>query len=363
MEKVTYRNALLSVKPVNGEYYTKAKERLDSLVKPLGSLGRLEEIAAKLSSITGTLTPCIDKRCILVFAADNGVYVEGVASAPQAVTAIQTINILNGATGVGVLAKRFNTDIIVADVGVDADLSHERLINMKVRKSTGNIVKEPAMTKDEAEKAIDAGIKLVGMAKKDGYQAIGTGEMGIGNTTTSSAVLSALLGLSGSEIDRVVGRGAGLSDINFENKKRIIKEALRFHSPDQKDPVDILQKAGGLDLAALTGVYIGAAYYGLPVVIDGFISAVAALCAARLSPTVKDYMFASHSSYEIGYRAAIDALGFSACLDLEMRLGEGSGCPIMFSVMDGALEILKNMATFDEAMIDNLYVSQIGLSF
>ena len=363
MEKINYLDALKSVKPTGAGYYTKAKERLDSLVKPLGSLGRLEEIAARLAAIQGTLTPCIDKRCILVFAADNGVYAEGVASAPQAVTAIQTINILNGATGVGVLAKRFNTDIIVADVGVDADLSHERLINMKVRKSTGNIAKEPAMTKEEAEKAIGAGIELAGMAKKGGYQAVGTGEMGIGNTTSSSAVLSALLGLSGNDIDSVVGRGAGLSDINFENKKRIIKEALFLHNPDKNDPVEILFKVGGLDLAALTGVYIGAAYYGLPVVIDGFISIVAALCAARMDPIVKEYMFASHASYERGYAAAAKELGLPACLELEMRLGEGSGCPLMFGIMDGAVEILKNMATFDEAMIDNLYVSQMGLSF
>jgi nicotinate-nucleotide--dimethylbenzimidazole phosphoribosyltransferase len=234
---------------------------------------------------------------------------------------------------------------------------------MKIRKSTGNIAKEPAMTKEEACKAIDAGVELVGMAKNKGYQAFGTGEMGIGNTTSSSAVLAALLGLSGAEVDSVVGRGAGLSDIDYENKKRVIKDALRLHSPNQNDPVDILQKVGGLDLAALTGAYIGAAHYGLPVVIDGFISVVAALCAAGLDPAVKEYMFASHSSYERGYQSALDALGLSSCLDLEMRLGEGSGCPLMFCVMDGALEILKNMATFDEAMIDNLYVSQMGLSF
>jgi len=363
MGKMTFNAALTDIKPVDSASFTKARERLDSLVKPLGSLGKLEDAAAKLCAITGSLTPSIEKRCVIVFAADNGVYEEGVASAPQAVTAIQTINILNGATGVGVLAKHFNTGLVVADVGVDADLKHERLIVKKIRKSTGNIAKEPAMTKDEATLALDAGVEVLDMALAEGYQAVGLGEMGIGNTTTSSAVLSALLGLSGSDVDSVVGRGAGLSDEAFENKKRVIKEALALHKPDKNDPVGILQKVGGIDLAAMTGAYIGAAARGIPVVIDGFISAVAALCAARLAPASKEYMFASHSSYERGYSTAINELGLSACFDLSMRLGEGSGCPLMFAVMDGALEVLKNMATFDEAMIDNLYVSQMNLSF
>ena len=363
MEKATYNDALLNIRATDKEFFAKAGERLDSLVKPPGSLGGLEEIAAKLCAISGSLTPSIDKRCILVFAADNGVYAEGVASAPQSVTALQTINILNGATGVGVLAKRFNTDIIVTDVGIGADISHEHLIDRKIRKSTGNIAKEAAMTAAEARAAINAGFETAGAAKEKGYQAVGIGEMGIGNTTTGSAALSALLGYAGKDADTVAGRGAGLSDEAFENKKRVIREALDFNKPDKNDPVDIIQKVGGLDIAAMAGAYIGAAYHGLPAVIDGFISAVAALCAVRLNPVIKEYMFASHSSFERGYQAAIKELGLSVCLDLAMRLGEGSGCPLMFGIMDSALDIIKNMATFDEAMIGNLYAGQNAISF
>lgn len=348
-----------NIKPTDKSAYEKAKSHLDNLAKPPGSLGKLEEIAAKLCAIAGSQTPTIDKRCVIITAADNGVVDAGVSSAPQAVTAVQTINIVNGVTGVGVMAKAFRTDLIVADVGVNAELSHPLLLDRKVRKSTGNITLEPAMSRAEAEAAIAVGIGLAEAAKSAGYELIGVGEMGIGNTTTSSAVLSALLGLSGNDIDSAVGKGAGLNHTAYEHKINVIKASLALHKPDGRDPVDVLYKVGGLDLAAMTGVFIGAAYYGLPVVIDGFISAVAALCAARLNPLTKEYMFASHLSAERGYTPAINALGLSPCLDLGMRLGEGSGCPLMFGVMDAALAAFKDMATFGEANIGDDYLDNI----
>ena len=355
-----FSHYLQNIHQPDAEAYGKAMSWLDALAKPPGSLGKLEEIAARLCAISGSLTPCIDKRCIIVAAADNGVVAEGVSAAPQAVTAIQTINIINGVTGVGVLAKQFNTDIFVADVGVNAEISHERLIDKKIRKGTGNIVKETAMTKTEVITAVQTGADLARMAYERGYRAIGAGEMGIGNTTSSSAVLAALLDVSGDGVQALIGRGAGLDDDAYMRKTEAVKTALDLHKPDKDDPLDILRTVGGLDLAAMTGVYIGAAYYRLPAVIDGFISVVAALCAARLNPNIREYMFASHASFERGYAAAVKALGLSPCLDLDMRLGEGSGCPLMFGIMDGALAVFKNMATLAGASISQDYIDQIG---
>lgn len=350
---------LNSIKPTDGRAYEKAVARLDMLAKPPGSLGGLEAIAARLAAITGKSDNDLDKRCVLVFASDNGVVEEGVASAPQAVTAIQTINILNGVTGVAVLAKQFNSDLTVIDVGINADIQHPELINKKIRKSAYNIAKQAAMSREEALKAILVGIDAVRNASEKGFKVIGIGEMGIGNTTTSSAVLSALLELSDSEIASVTGRGAGLTDEAYHKKTAVITSALKVNRPDKDDPVDVISKVGGFDIAAMTGAFIGAAYYRIPVVIDGFISVVAALCAVRLNPLVREYLFASHHSFERGYRMAIEELGMKACLNLDMRLGEGSGCPLMFGIMDGACAIIKHMATFDEAAIDMEYLENI----
>lgn len=358
--KPNYTFFLENIKETNKEILSETKKYLDKLAKPPGSLGKLERIAEKLSAINNNDSLNIDKRCVIVLSADNGVVVEGVSSAPQDVTAKQTINMLNGVTGVAVLAKQFNTDLIVADVGINADIFHPHLFYRKIRKSTENILYKPAMTREEAEKAVLTGIELVEMAKKDGYKLIGVGEMGIGNTTTSSAILSVLLGLSEEEIADVVGKGGGLIETAHLHKIEVIKNAIALHKPLKDDPIDILCKVGGLDIAAMTGVFIGSAYYGLPVVIDGFISSVAALCAVRLNPLILDYMFASHHSYERGYTLAINELKLSPCLSLEMRLGEGSGCPIMFAVMDAALAVLNNMATFSEANINDEYLDSIN---
>lgn len=359
MSNFTLNDIINGIKPINKELGKNVSSRLDMLAKPPGSLGELEAIAIRLAEVQATELPVVDKRCVIVSAADNGVVAEGVASAPQSVTAIQTMNIIKGVTGVGVLAKQFNADLVVADLGVDADLSNPMLLDRKIRRSTGNICKEEAMTRAEAIRAIETGIELACIAKEQSYNVIGIGEMGIGNTTTSSAVLSALLGLTSDEVEKTIGRGAGLDDTAFQHKIDVVVSSLIRHQPDRNDPIDILHKVGGLDIACMTGVYLGAAYYGLPVVIDGFISVVAALCAARINPLTQGYMFASHHSFERGYALAIAELALTPSLNLGMRLGEGSGCPIMFAIMDAALAVLKNMATFGEADIDSDYVDNI----
>ena len=350
---------LQNIESNNKKMYIKAKEYIDFLAKPLGSLGELEEIASKLCSIYSSFDIDINKRAVIVLSSDNGIFDEGIASTPQEITAIQTINILEGKTGVAVIAKQFNTDVIVCDVGIKCDINHPKLINRKIRKSTNNFSKNNAMSRDEAIKSINIGIELVNKAKKDGYKIIGTGEMGIGNTTTSSAVLASILDLKQDEIEKVIGVGAGLTKEAYNKKVEIIKNALEKHKPNKNDVVDIIQKVGGFDIGAMIGVYIGCAYNKIPVVVDGFIAIVSALCSIKLNSKIKDYMFLSHKSMEKGYILAEKELGLSSYLDLKMRLGEGSGCPIMFSIMDSAIAMFKNMATFDEAKIDTSYLKNL----
>lgn len=333
-----------------------ARERQLSLAKPPRSLGRLEDISVQIAGITGKLYNRADRRRVLVFASDNGIVAEGVASAPQSVTLAQTINIARGLTGVGVLARHCRAEIDVIDLGVNADFSFPGVHNEKIAMGTKNFAVEPAMTREQALAAIDAGIRAARRAKDDGVEILGIGEMGIGNTSTSSAVLCALTGLTAEE---TVSRGGGVNDAGFARKKAVIDGALAAWKPDPADPVDALAKVGGFDLCGMTGAFLGAAASRLPVVIDGFISAVAALCAARLNPLCAAYMIPSHASMERGYAVAMDALGLRPMLALDMRLGEGSGCPIAFEIVSAALDVLENMATFAEAAIDDGYLSEI----
>lgn len=353
-------DTLKSIEKINSGRFEQANRRLDSLVKPPRSLGHLETIAARLAAISGDPSFKVEKRCVVVMASDNGVVAEGISSAPQIVTTLQTANILNGLAGVSVLAKQFKTDLFVVDVGINSDLSHPLLINRKIRKSTGNIAVEPAMTRLEAIQAIETGIDIAQDLCAKGYQGIGVGEMGIGNTTTSSAVLSVLLNLQAGQIEQTVGRGAGLTDADFAHKVRVIEQAINLHQPDSLDVIDVLSKLGGFDLAAMTGVYLGAAACRIPVVIDGFISIVAALCAARLNPLVRGYLFASHQSFERGYNLTIQELDLEAPLRLDMRLGEGSGCPLLFALMDAASCIIHEMGTLDATGIELEYTEDIN---
>ena len=330
-----------------------ARRRQAELAKPPGSLARLEELSVQLAGITGKVHNKIEKKRLLVFAADNGVVCEGVASSPQSVTLMQTINLTRAKTGASVLARHFGCGITVVDMGVNAEIRDKAVVNRKIAYGTGNIAVGPAMTRQQAITAILTGIE---MANDPGEDVFGIGEMGIANTTTSAAVLSVLLS---ADVEAVTGRGAGITDEGFAKKKAVIRKAIEVNQPDRDDVIDVLSKVGGFDLAAMCGAFIGAAIAHRPVVIDGFISAVAALCAVRLCPNVKGYLVPSHASYEIGYRLAMDAMDLQPMLLLGMRLGEGSGCPLAFEILSAACAIINDMATFDQAGIDDGYLDEI----
>lgn len=349
-------NIIREIEPLDTNIVEQAKKRVDSLAKPLGSLGRLEDIAIQVAGITGKIKNNINNKCVIIMSADNGVVEEGVASAPQYVTLAQTKNFIKGKTGVASIAKNNGTKLIVVDIGINSEEKINGVINRKISKGTKNLYKENPMSYEEAKRAIEIGIETVKNAKDDGYNIIGVGEMGIGNTTTSSAVLGCLIDV---DIDKIVGKGGGITDESFTKKKKIIYEVVNNREIDRKDPIDIISKVGGYDIAGMTGVFLGAAYYKIPVVIDGFISVVAALLAYRLNPIVKEYCIPSHKSQEIGYNLAMEELGLEPILNLGMRLGEGSGCPIAFSVVDFALSMMNNMATFEEGDIDDSYLDDV----
>ena len=346
----------LPIAPADNAAMEKARQRQAELAKPPGSLGKLEDYSIRLAGITGNVKNEIEKCRVIVLAADNGVTAEGVSSAPTSVTLSQVINMTRHITGMSSLAYYFGNEVVVADLGIDTDRKIPGVLDRKIRRSTGNIAKERAMTRQQVLDAIAVGLDLAADAAKDGVNAVGVGEMGIGNTTTSSAVLSAL---TGATPESVTGRGGGLTDQAFAVKKQVITQALALHHPDREDVVDVLSAVGGLDLAAMTGVFLGCALQHIPAVVDGFISIVAALCACRLNPNVKHYLFLSHASYEIGYRLAAEELGLEPCLLLDMRLGEGSGCPIAFQILKAACAVMNGMGTFAEAAIQDDYLEPI----
>lgn len=341
------------VLPLDRGTMTAAEEYQARLAKPPGSLGRLEEISIQLAGITGRVHNALIKKQLLVFAADNGVVAEGVSSAPQSVTKQQTINLMRGKTGAAVLAKHFGCGLTVCDVGVNADIYESTVLNRKIAYGTQNICTGPAMTREQTLQAILTGAEIARTVDAD---VIGVGEMGIGNTTTSSAVLAVLLG---ADVEAVTGRGGGITEESFRKKKAVIRTAIEVNRPDRDDVVDVLSKVGGFDLAAMCGAFLGAAAARRPAVIDGLISAAAALCAVRLCPNVRGYLVPSHASFEIGYRLAMEAMDLRPLFDLGMRLGEGSGCPLAFQVLDAACAVINDMATFDEAGINDDYLDEI----
>lgn len=342
-----------AVAPLDRSAMTAAEEYQARLAKPPGSLGRLEEISIQLAGITGRVHNALNKKQLLVFAADNGVVAEGVSSAPQSVTKQQTINLMRGKTGAAVLAKHFGCGLTVCDVGVNADIYESTVLNRKIAYGTQNICTGPAMTREQTLQAILTGAEIARTVDAD---VIGVGEMGIGNTTTSSAVLAVLLG---ADVEAVTGRGGGITEESFRKKKAVIRTAIEVNRPDRDDVVGVLSKVGGFDLAAMCGAFLGAAAARRPAVIDGLISAAAALCAVRLCPNVRGYLVPSHASFEIGYRLAMEAMDLRPLFALGMRLGEGSGCPLAFQVLDAACAVINDMATFDEAGINDDYLDEI----
>ena len=345
-----------SILPADRESMDAARRRQAELAKPPGSLGVLEDMSVRLAGVLRTARPEIRRCRVTVLAADNGVVAEGVSCAPQSVTVQQAVNMTRHKTGMSALAAYFGDDVQVVDVGIRTPVPCPQVLDRKIRFSTGDIAVEPAMTEQQALDALAVGLDLARQAKAEGIDAVGVGEMGIGNTTTSAAVLAALTGAS---VEEVTGRGGGLTDRGFATKKHVLRQALALHRPDAGDPIGVLAAVGGLDIAAMTGLFLGCAHEGLAAAVDGYISIVAALCAVRLCPRVRDVLFLSHASYEIGYRLAARELGLEPCLLLGMRLGEGSGCPLLFRVMQGACAVLNHMATFPEAAIEDGYLAPI----
>ncbi|MBM9616787.1 nicotinate-nucleotide--dimethylbenzimidazole phosphoribosyltransferase [Desulfobulbus rhabdoformis] len=335
---------LAAIGPTDAKIMAEAQREIDYCLKPPGSLGKLEDIARQIAGITGQVHNKIKKKAIIVMMADNGVYSEGVAMYPQDVTRIGADFVTSGRMGVNFLANYAGADIIAVDVGIQVDVDLPKVVDRKIRYGTANFLKEPAMTREEAKRAIEVGIEIANKAIDDGYDLIGTGEIGIGNTTASSAVL---YGFTQAPIDRVVGRGAGLTDEAYEKKKQVIKQAVDQHQPNPKDALDVLSKVGGLDIAGLTGVYLACAARKIPVVTDGLISNVAALTAIRLHPDAVQYMIPSHISFEPGAKLLKEITGLEPMLDMNMRLGEGTGCALVFSIIEAALRMIEEMGTFE----------------
>jgi len=341
------QETLTTIEPVDSTLLAKAQAKLDGKTKPLGSLGRLEEFARRFAAITGNLEPDTTNKVIYTFAGDHGVTEEGVSAFPREVTPQMVFNFLRGGAGVNVLARHCGAEVRVVDVGVDYDFGElAGLIRKKVSRGTRNFTKGPAMEREEALAAISVGIELACRAKAEGAAMVGTGEMGIGNTTPSSAIIAAI---SGMPVWEVTHRGTGISENALENKIRVIEQGLAVNRPDPHDPLDVLTKVGGLEIAAIVGLVLGCAANRIPVVIDGFISTAGALIAAEMQPYVKDYIFAAHQSVEIGHRFMLERIGAEPILDLKLRLGEGTGAALAMGLIEAGVKILKEMATFDEA--------------
>ncbi len=325
------------------------KHHWNNIAKPLNSLGKLEDIVVKLSGIFGEKIPKLHKKCVVVMCADNGVVAEGISQSGQEITAIVAENMTNNSATINHLCAHANSDVIVVDIGMSNDVCNSKILDKKIMRGTKNFAVEPAMTREQALKAIETGAELVKKLKSDGYKMIATGEMGIGNTCSSSAVTSCLLNKSPS---LVTGKGAGLTTAALAKKIEVIERAIAVNSPNPKDPLDVLCKVGGLDIAGLTGVFLGGAIQGLPILIDGFISSVAALLAVKLCPESKHFMFATHVSKEPAAKLVLEALDLATMLDLNMCLGEGTGAVLAFPIFDMAISVYKNMSTFAQAKID-----------
>ncbi len=339
---------LEKIKAVDKSTYEITQKRLDNLTKPKDSLGRLEEFAKRIVAITGKENPTLSRKIIITMAGDHGVTEEGISAYPREVTAQMVYNFLRGGAGINVLANHVGAKVVVVDMGVAEELKyHPDLIVKKIARGTCNFTKGPAMTKEQAIRSLEAGIEVVEeIVNSSGVDIIGTGEMGIGNTTASSAITSAI---TGKPVLDVTGRGTGIDDETFSRKVNVIKKALDINKPDPDDAIDVLAKVGGFEIGGLAGVTLACAANRIPVVIDGFISSASALIAVKIKPEVKDYIFAAHSSVEIGHKAILENIGQEPILNLKMRLGEGTGAVLGMSLIEAGVKILNEMASFDEA--------------
>jgi nicotinate-nucleotide--dimethylbenzimidazole phosphoribosyltransferase len=321
------------------------KARWDSLIHPTGSLGKLEDLSIKLAGIYGNDKFDIDKKVIIAFGGDHGVHAQGVASDKQEITKMNFPNFTKGVSGVGTISKFVGADVVAVDVGINTDEKMDGVLDYKIRKGTSDMMLGPAMTKEEAIKSIEVGIEVAERYIVNDYKVIGVGEMGIGNTTPATAILAVISGCDPSEI---TDRGAGLDPSKLGHKAQVIRNAIELNNPNPTDGIDVLHKVGGFEIGAMVGVILGCSANRTPIVLDGFISYSAALIAKKINPKVMDYIIASHRSAELGSKKAIETLGIEPFLDMDMRLGEGSGAAIAFNILDMSVHTYKHMATFQE---------------
>ncbi len=349
MEKL--ENTIKAIRGINKEIMIKTQSRLDNLTKPKGSLGRLEELAILISGIQVKENPCLDKKIIFTLAADHGVSDEGVSAFPKEVTAQMVYNFISGGAGINVLSKHVGAKVIVVDMGVACDLQvvcGGNFKDKKINHGTKNLLKEPDMTRDEAVACSEAGIEVFNEENLGGIDIVGVGEMGISNTTASSAITSVI---TANPVEDVTGRGTGIDNKALNHKIDVINGAIEINNPDPCDAIDVLAKVGGFEIGGLAGVILTAASNRVPVVIDGFISAAAALIAYSLNPLVKDYMIAAHSSVERGHKIILDYIGIKPLFDFGFRLGEGTGAALAMGIAQASINILSDMATFESASV------------
>ncbi len=342
---------LPTIPPLSVEAENAAHDRQAILTKPAGSLGRLEEIAIQIAAVTGCPVPSVSQKAVIVMAGDHGITAENVCAYPSEVTHQMVLNFLKGGAAINVLARQAGARVAVVDIGVAADFDPmPGLISRKLARGTQNMAKGPAMTRQQAEAAIQVGFDVVEAEIVQGLNLVATGEMGIGNTTPSAAIAAVFTGLP---VRQVTGRGAGLDDAKLSHKITVIEQALEINRPNPGDPLDVLSKVGGFEIAGLVGVILGAAAKRIPVVIDGFISGAAALIAAELVPQVKPYLIASHQSVEVGHAAILERIGLKPLFLLDLRLGEGTGAVLAFHLIEAAVRTLNEMATFSEAGVSD----------
>jgi len=349
MEKL--QQTIESIKPLDENAMAKAKERQDQLTKPRGSLGVLESLSIKVAGIKGNPMPVIRDKAVIVVAGDHGVAEEGVSAYPQEVTAQMVYNFLAGNAGINVLARHEGIRITVVDAGIISEIPPDNnLVIEKIGHGTNNIAKGPAMTREQAILSLESGISLAIKEKEKGLDIIGAGDMGIANTTPSTAIASVC---TKKKVSKIAGLGTGISKEQLKLKIKIIEKAIKINNPDSKDGIDILSKVGGFEIGTIAGIILGAASIQIPVVIDGFISTAGALIAATLCPQVKSYMIAAHSSVESGHNIMLRFLGLQPVLDLKMRLGEGTGSALAMGIIEAACKILCEMKTFKEAGVSD----------
>ncbi|MGV8074977.1 MAG: nicotinate-nucleotide--dimethylbenzimidazole phosphoribosyltransferase [Syntrophobacteraceae bacterium] len=343
-----FTGLLERIKPASKEWEEKAWERLHSQIRPRNSLGKLEIMGARLAAMKRSLSPALGRKIIFTMAGDHGVALEGVSAYPQEVTAQMVYSFTRGWASINVLARHIGADVLVVDCGTASDLPPEwPVIHRKIGKGTASICRGPAMSREEAVRGMLLGAELVQHAHEiEGYQLVGTGDMGIANTTPSTAIIAAF---SGKPVDQLTGRGTGIDDSTFERKVRVIESALAINRPDADDPLDVLSKVGGYEIAALAGAVLGAAAVKVPIVCDGFIATAGALIACKMSQAARDYLFVSHASREVGHKTMTELLDLQPILDLEMRLGEGTGSALAMNIVEAAAKVLSEIATFADA--------------